>query len=217
MNETQLNQIQTYAYQQLAQDQSGHGTDHIQRVVALAKKILATEPEANARLVEATALLHDSYDDKLFADQAAAKQNTRDFLTKLGLTDTEIGQIFYIIDNMSWSKGLDDAKPLDLNGQIVQDADRLDAIGAIATTRALAYGFAHDRMLYDPTIAPRDPQSKTAYRDARENTTINHFYEKLLKVKDQLNTQAARDLAESRHQFMVDFLNQFKAEWDLKR
>lgn len=217
---TELTEITHYMQQALAQDNSGHSVDHINRVVALANRILLNEPSADAFVVRAAALLHDVYDDKLFnteAEALEAKANLIQFLQHLEITQDTIDHIIAIIDNMSWSKSLEgQAKPLDINGQIVQDADRLEAVGAIAVTRAITYGAVKNRILYDPNIAPRIAKNKAQYRND-DSTTINHFYEKLLLIKDRLNTETARQIAVSRHQFMLDFLEQFKAEWDLSK
>ena len=217
---SQLIQITHYMQQALAADQSGHSVDHIERVVALANKILAQEPTADPFIVQAAALLHDVYDDKLFhtpTEVIVAKNTLADFLTTIAVSPDTQAQIFHIIDNMSWSKHLDGkAAPLDINGQIVQDADRLEAIGAIAIARTITYGAVKNRVLYDPAIPPRTIHDKTQYRQT-DGTTINHFYEKLLHIKAHLNTDTARQIAETRHQFMLDFLDQFKAEWELTK
>jgi len=215
---TELTEITHYMQQALDQDNSGHSVDHINRVVALANRILLNEPSADAFVVRAAALLHDVYDDKLFnteAEALEAKVNLIQFLQHLEITQDTIDHIIAIIDNMSWSKSLEgQAKPLDINGQIVQDADRLEAMGAIAITRAITYGAVKNRVLYDPSIAPRTAKNKAEYRND-DSTTINHFYEKLLLIKDRLNTETAHQIATSRQQFMLDFLEQFKSEWDL--
>lgn len=216
----QLTQIAQYMKNALGADQSGHSVDHIERVVALANKILSHEPTADPFIVQAAALLHDVYDDKLFdtpAQVAAAKADLGDFLITIAVSPTNSAKIFQIIDNMSWSKTLDGrAEKLDINGQIVQDADRLEAVGAIAIARTITYGVTKNRILYDPQMPPRTVQSKAEYRQSN-STTINHFYEKLLLIKDHLNTETAREIAESRHQFMLNFLDQFKAEWELTK
>ncbi|ORI62565.1 HD domain-containing protein, partial [Leuconostoc mesenteroides] len=200
-------------------DNTGHSIDHINRVLALANKILAHEKKADAFVVRAAALLHDVYDDKLYDSQEdilAAKNNMISFLLSIGVHPEMIEEITYIIDNMSWSKLLEGTQDLNINGQIVQDADRLEAIGAIAITRAITYGAVKNRVLYDPEIQPHLPQNKTDYRN-QKSTTINHFYEKLLLIQDKLNTDTARKISESRQQFMLSFLAQFKAEWELER
>ncbi|MCT8385132.1 HD domain-containing protein [Leuconostoc mesenteroides] len=215
----QLEMINRYMKDTLTKDNTGHSIDHINRVLALANKILAHEKKADAFVVRAAALLHDVYDDKLYDSQEdilAAKNNMISFLLSIGVHPEMIEEITYIIDNMSWSKSLEGAQELNINGQIVQDADRLEAMGAIAITRAITYGAVKNRVLYDPEIQPHLPQNKTDYRN-QKSTTINHFYEKLLLIQDKLNTDTARTISESRQQFMLSFLAQFKAEWELER
>ncbi|MDI6649703.1 HD domain-containing protein [Leuconostoc suionicum] len=215
----QLEMINRYMKDALAKDNTGHSIDHINRVLALANKILAHEKNADAFVVRAAALLHDVYDDKLYDSQEdilAAKNNMISFLQSIGVHPEMIEEITYIIDNMSWSKSLEGAQALNINGKIVQDADRLEAMGAIAITRAITYGAVKNRVLYDPEIQPHSPQNKTDYRN-QKSTTINHFYEKLLLIQDKLNTDTARKISESRQQFMLSFLAQFKAEWELER
>ncbi|MDC2805963.1 HD domain-containing protein [Leuconostoc suionicum] len=215
----QLEMINRYMKDALAKDNTGHSIDHINRVLALANKILAHEKNAVAFVVRAAALLHDVYDDKLYDSQEdilAAKNNMISFLLSIGVHPEMIEEITYIIDNMSWSKSLEGAQELNINGQIVQDADRLEAMGAIAITRAITYGTVKNRVLYDPEIQPNSPRNKTDYRN-QKSTTINHFYEKLLLIQDKLNTDTARKVSESRQQFMLSFLAQFKAEWELER
>ena len=215
----QLEMINRYMKDALTKDNTGHSIDHINRVLALANKILAHEKKADAFVVRAAALLHDVYDDKLYDSQEdilAAKNNMISFLLSIGVHPEMIEEITYIIDNMSWSKSLEGTQELNINGQIVQDADRLEAMGAIAITRAITYGAVKNRVLYDPEIRPHLPQNKTDYRN-QKSTTINHFYEKLLLIQDKLNTDTARKISESRQQFMLSFLAQFKAEWELER
>ncbi|ORI39261.1 HD domain-containing protein [Leuconostoc mesenteroides] len=215
----QLEMINRYMKDALTKDNTGHSIDHINRVLALANKILAHEKKADAFVVRAAALLHDVYDDKLYDSQEdilAAKNNMISFLLSIGVHPEMIEEITYIIDNMSWSKLLEGTQDLNINGQIVQDADRFEAIGAIAITRAITYGAVKNRVLYDPEIQPHLPQNKTDYRN-QKSTTINHFYEKLLLIQDKLNTDTARKISESRQQFMLSFLAQFKAEWELER
>lgn len=215
----QLEMINRYMKDALAKDNTGHSIDHINRVLALANKIMAHEKNADAFVVRAAALLHDVYDDKLYDSQEdilAAKNNMISFLLSIGVHPEMIEEITYIIDNMSWSKSLEGAQALNINGKIVQDADRLETMGAIAITRAITYGAVKNRVLYDPEIQPHSPQNKTDYRN-QKSTTINHFYEKLLLIQDKLNTDTARKISESRQQFMLSFLAQFKAEWELER
>lgn len=214
-----LSQIAAFTEDALSADDTGHGFDHIRRVVGHAKRILATEPTADAFITLSAAYLHDTYDDKLFTDTTAAKQRVRQFLTDLSVDSATQTAIFTIIDNMSWSKQVvqKTAQPLDINGQIVQDADRLEAVGAIAIARTITYGAVKNRALYDPSLSPLDMDNIADYRDGSKTTTINHLPEKLFKIKDYLNTNAAKELAQNRHDFTVAFWEQFVGEWQEER
>ena len=133
------------------------------------------------------------------------------------LTNEQIQAIMDIISNMSFADTLGDARPtLSREGQIVQDADWLDGLGSIGITRAVYYGGSHGERIYDPLIKPREHMNREEYRTERDETVINHFYEKLLKIKDMLNTETARKIAAHRQQIMEDFLNEFFLEWDAK-
>ena len=138
-----------------------------------------------------------------------AEEELEDFLRRIDLTNEQIQAIMDIISNMSFADTLGDARPtLSREGQIVQDADWLDGLGSIGITRAVYYG--------DPLIRPREHMNREEYRTERDETVINHFYEKLLKIKDMLNTETARKIAAHRQQIMEDFLNEFFLEWDAK-
>lgn len=214
LQEQQLRQITQYMQERLGQDHSGHGGDHIGRVVTLAGHILKTEPEADEFITLAAATLHDTYDDKLFADPLEAKQQVQRFLTEIKLSDDQQLKIFQIIDNMSWSKQrFDNPEPLDITGQIVQDADRLEAIGAISVARVIQYGVKKGHPLYDPEVTPRDLKTKADYRSDKGETVINHFYEKLFLLKDYMNTVEGKRIANKRDQIMQDFVVAFEAEW----
>jgi uncharacterized protein len=205
-----LEKIVAYAKDIHELNGDGHGFDHIQRVANLARQILQDYPEANSDIVLAAAYLHDTYDEKLVANVENAKQLTIDLLEDLAFPWP--GEVITIIDNMSFSSNLTTQQTLTLEGQIVQDADRLDAIGAMGIVRALQYGFKKGRQVYNPAIAPAHFQDKATYH-ANEGTTINHFYEKLFLIKDQLNTAAARRLAVPRDQLMHDFVTQYEREY----
>ncbi|WP_179394096.1 HD domain-containing protein [Lacticaseibacillus absianus] len=196
----------------LAADASGHSLDHIQRVVATTRTLLAQTPEADARVAVAAAMLHDTYDDKLVADVPAAKAATQAAMTAAGLRATEQTAILTIIDHMSFKHSLAGHQVLSLEGQLVQDADRLDAIGAIGIARTMMYGGAHASKLYDPALPPRTALTAATYRN-EESTIINHFHEKLLTLAAQMNTPAAKRIAAHRQQVMLDFLAEFTAEW----
>lgn len=216
---TTLTAIAQFTQEVLSTDKTGHGYDHIKRVVAHAQRILANEPSADAFIVLSAAYLHDTYDDKLFPDVAQAKNRVADFLTQQAVSPTQQAAIFNIIDNMSWSKQQvsKTAQTLDLNGQIVQDADRLEAVGAIAIVRTIIYGTVHDRQLYNPDLPPLSMDNMIDYRDGSKTTTINHIPEKLLHIQDHLNTTTAKELAKDRHDFTEAFYQQFIAEWHGER
>jgi uncharacterized protein len=211
ITETQLTAIRTYARQKLAQDHSGHGSDHLERVNRLARRLAQAE-QANLNLTLAAAWLHDVIDDKLMVDPEQAHHDLADQLSELGVLTADQTAIFDIIDHMSFSKSLNGAQKLSLEGQIVQDADRLDAIGAIGIARALYYSGHVGEKIYDPAIAPREHLTKEQYRQ-QPGTAINHFYEKLFKLADMMNTPAAKALAKRRTDVMRAFVDQFKAEW----
>lgn len=215
--QAQLAAIADFTNEVLGGDKSGHDMSHIHRVVQSAKVILATEPNANPFVVIAAATLHDTYDDKLFADVPAAKAKVAAMLTANAVDQATQTAIFYIIDNMSWSKTMNgEGLPLDISGQIVQDADRLDAIGAMSIARVFIFGGGHGHIMYDPAIKPRTSMSKAEYRRDDEGTMINHFYEKLLLLVDHLNTDKAKTIGAHRQQIMLDYLAAFKEEWDGK-
>ncbi|WP_311407717.1 HD domain-containing protein [Liquorilactobacillus uvarum] len=210
----QLKKVRAFSYAKMYKDTTGHGFDHIQRVVKMSIRLL--EQESADRLITlSAAYLHDVADDKLIDDQQSAQTEIIVFLQKNAFTNKQIKKIIFIIQNLSFSKTLEQSKPdLPPEGRIVQDADRLDAIGAIGITRAIYYGGAHAEKIYDPSLKPRQTMSKIEYRNLHQETIINHFYEKLLKVKDMLNTQAAKQIAEKRQQIMLSFLDNFKEEWN---
>lgn len=215
--EEKIQAIQQYSYDKMSNDTTGHNFDHIQRVVKTAKRILKTEP-ADQLITLAAAYLHDVADDKLVSDPEKLETEIKSFLSKIDFSSEQIEEIIYITHNLSFSKSLSTNPPkLSLAGQIVQDADRLDAIGAIGITRAIYYGGANSETIYDPKIQPRQKMDKKEYRDLSNETIINHFYEKLLKLTDMMNTPTAKKIAEQRHQYMLDFLDEFKVEWDSKK
>jgi len=213
-----LQSVHDFARGKMRDDETGHGFDHIQRGVGLANNLLTAYPEADRLLTVTAAYLHDVIDEKLVTDTQAASAEVRTFLSAQGFTAAQQDTIFLIMDNMSFHKTLDGtAKPLPLEGQIVQDADRLDAIGAIGIARAIYFGGHFGEKIYDPAVAPRTTLTHAEYRNLNNETIINHFYEKLLTLKDLMNTDAAKALAEQRQTVMLDFLAEFKAEWRAER
>ena len=193
-------------------DGSGHDYFHSVRVHDVAVTIQATEG-GDLDVIRLAALLHDADDRKLF--DSADHDNARCFMGDNGIPDDVQERVVHVISQISF-KGKDSVVPDSLEGKIVQDADRLDAIGAIGIGRAFAYGGSRSRPMHVPGQGFLEDMDADTYY-SHENTTINHFYEKLLLLKDMMNTPAARDMAEGRHRFMESFLEEFYAEWDGQR
>ncbi|WP_304651861.1 HD domain-containing protein [uncultured Ligilactobacillus sp.] len=213
MDQTQqLTQLHTYTYEKLSHDHTGHDMAHIERVVKMART-LNKKLGGNSFVVQAAALLHDVIDEKLFTDIDQAKASVIAQMQALRVSQSDQDHIMEIISKMSFSHSLAGKQELSLEGQIVQDADWLDAIGAIGIARAIYYGARHEEKLYDPAMPPRKKLDKTAYRDLSNETIINHFYEKLFKIKDMLNTAEAKAIAKERHELMVAYVTAFKADW----
>jgi uncharacterized protein len=193
---------------------SGHDWAHIRRVWHVARALAQQTPQADPLVTELGALLHDVADWKFHnGDEEAGPRAARQWLESQQAEEAVIQRVEAIIREISF-KGLGVATPMStVEGELVQDADRLDAIGAIGVARAFAYGGHKGRPLHDPAVPPIQHDSFESYK---QNTapTINHFYEKLLHLRERLNTPAARRVAEERHQFMERFLEQFLREWD---
>jgi uncharacterized protein len=193
--------------------EGGHDWWHIHRVLETSKTI-AVKENADIIICELGALLHDIADPKFHdGDEKKGSRIAREFLVAQRVPDLQIAAVLNIIENISFSKGNDNniAKSLEL--QVVQDADRLDAMGAIGIARAFNYGGFKNRLMYDPSSPPKKYSSSSEYRNSTA-PTINHFHEKLLLLKDLMNTQSGREMAEKRHEFMVLFLEHFHGEWD---
>jgi uncharacterized protein len=206
-----------YIEQKFTGEASGHDWWHIYRVWKMAQHLCQMEPAANQEIVELAALLHDIADWKFNnGDDTAGPKAARVWLEQNHLPETSITSICDIIENMSFKGAKVAAKSLSLEGQLVQDADRLDAIGAIGIARTFAYGGHAGRSMYNPNQKPHLHQTSDAYKH-NTGPTINHFYEKLLLLKDRLNTDAAKQIAQHRHQVMELFLTEFYAEWDGKK
>ncbi|AMV68703.1 HD domain protein [Pediococcus damnosus] len=207
-----LKTVDKFVYSKLSDDKTGHDYAHIQRVVKMAQRLAQGSAQGRLFVVLVSAELHDVIDEKIVADQTKAENEVRSFLEAHQVFQADIDAIFAIITHMSFSKNLEHHYQLTLEGQIVQDADRLDAIGAIGIGRAFYYGGAHGHIMYDPKIAPRQKMTHDEYR--QNETVINHFYEKLLKLADLMNTSAAKQAAQHRTAVLEDFLQEFKAEWN---
>ena len=193
-----IEQAIEFAKQIFAGDGSGHDFDHTMRVYRMAVRI-AAEEGADQEIVAMAALLHDVDDRKLSPQTCENKDRAVGFLRENGMEEGKIAQIVRVISQISFSAG--NGRPDSLEGMCVQDADRLDAIGAIGIGRAFAFGGSRDRRMHDP-------------EGMDQTTTIQHFYDKLLLLKDRMNTAAGRMLAQQRDQFLRIFLDEFYAEWD---
>jgi uncharacterized protein len=202
-----------YVQQLLATDKSGHDWFHIDRVVRTALKIADTEG-GNRFLIELAALFHDLADWKLHPDPDASLQLIRDWLAEAGVEPVIADEVVFIASHVSYKGGTNTVRMRTLEGWIVQDADMLDGVGAIGIARTFAYGSSIGRPMYDPEVPPRIGVDFGTYRaHMDENTTINYFYEKLLLVRDRVNTPTARRMAAHMHAFMELFLQEFYAQW----
>ena len=200
----------------LAQAEGGHDWFHIERVYKNALLIAASE-NCDLEIVQLGALLHDIADSKFHdGDETIGPRTARTFLESEKVLPTTIDHVIAIIENISFKGGRVERKFSSIELDIVQDADRLDAIGAIGIARTFNYGGFKNRTLYNPEIAPNLSMSKEEYKN-NEAPTINHFYEKLLLLKDKMNTQTGKQIAQDRHRYMEDFLKQFYAEWEGKK
>ena len=205
-----IERAQTYVREMFENEYSGHDYFHTLRVFKLATRIAESEG-AEVETVQLAALLHDVDDRKISPDTYESQANARNFLASCGVEGERTEQICQIIREISF--GASNGAPTTLEGCCVQDADRLDAIGAIGIARAFAYGGNHGRHMYHPDIKPNLNMTKEEYIKS-ESTTINHFYEKLLKLASLMNTKTAADIAALRESYMKDFLSEFMAEWD---
>ena len=188
---------------------SGHDHFHTLRVYKMAKRI-AIEENANLEIVSLAALLHDVDDIKLSPNTHKNKANARKFLLDNNVKEIEL--ICEIIGEISY-KGIDTTTGKTLESRIVQDADRLDAIGAIGIARAFAYGGNHNRVIYDPEVLPSLNMNESEYRN-HVSTTVNHFYEKLFNLKDLMNTKTGKEIALEREKYMKDYIDRFINEWE---
>ncbi|GAO42601.1 HD domain-containing protein [Flavihumibacter petaseus] len=212
---TVINNTVSFVRQTLENAEAGHDWFHTERVWKTARTMAENE-YADQLVIELAALLHDIADAKFYdGDESIGPRIAGDFLVTQGVPAATIEKIRFIIEHISFKGGKSTTphRPIELD--IIQDADRLDAIGAIGIARAFHYGGFKNRKLYDPSVPPADYADATAYRNS-DAPTINHFYEKLLLLKDKMNTATGRAMAQERHQFMEQFLNQFYREWEGK-
>lgn len=204
-----------FVKKELQHAEAGHDWSHIERVWKLAKKIVAREP-GDPFIVSLGALLHDIADAKFHGgDETLGSEKAAHFLESLQVHPNIVTHIKNIIAHISFKGGHEKELFRSPEFDIIQDADRLDAMGAIGIARAFHYGGFKNRAIYDPRIPPQRNMSKTAYRKSAA-PTINHFYEKLLLLQSRMNTPTGRLLATERHEFMLNYLKQFYNEWNIE-
>lgn len=195
--------------------EAGHDWFHIERVWKLSKKI-AEKEGGNLEVIELSALLHDIADPKFHnGDETLALKISKDFLEEIHVEGELIEQVLFVIKNISFKNRAEAPENPPLELQIVQDADRLDAIGAIGIARTFNFGGFKNNLMYHPEIKPNLGMNKEEYKKSN-GTTINHFYEKLLLLKDLMNTETAKKIASERHNFMLQFLDEFYKEWNVE-
>ena len=204
-----------YVKQIFANDCSGHDSHHTMRVYRLAVQI-AKQENADMLIVQLAALLHDVDDVKISPETYATKKNAVDFMESNGVDNKIIEAVCNIIEEVSFA-GTDSVVPNTLEGKCVQDADRLDEMGAIGIARAFAYGGSKGRKVYNPDIKLLLNMYKTDYHQNHNSTSINHFYEKLLLLKDMMNTEITKKMAGYRQAVMEEYLEEFVAEWEGER
>ncbi len=210
MNESIIKNAYSYVEKMFENDFSGHDCFHTYRVCRTAK-IIAENEEANVIIVQLAALLHDVDDIKLSPGTYANKERAKAFLIENGVDESTIQNICEIISEVSFA-GKDSIIPKTIEGKCVQDADRLDALGAIGIARAFAYGGNRGRIIYNPEIKPKIGMGRDEYNNS-SSTTVNHFYEKLFWLKDMMNTDSGKKIAEERECYMKEYISRFMDEW----
>ncbi|MDL2341914.1 MAG: HD domain-containing protein [Patescibacteria group bacterium] len=206
-----------YIKVKFSEENTGHDWWHMFRVWQLSKTIAASEPDADLFTVELGALVHDIEDWKFHdGNEEVGPQAARKWLQSLEVEESVIDNVCDIIRTVSFKGAGVASNMATIEGKIIHDADKLDAIGAIGIARTFAYGATHHRPMYDPDIKPQFHDSFDTYK-AGDAPTINHFYEKLLLLKDRMYTDTAKKLAQARHDYMATFLDEFYGEWDGKR
>lgn len=204
-----LSKVEDRVKERLKEEKTGHDWFHIERVTTTAKQI-ACQEKADIFIVQLAALVHDLIDEKVVKDEEAAKKELEKWFAELGVSQNDRQHVMEIIQTISF-KGGNGPRLSSLEAKVVQDADRLDAIGAIGIARCFTYAGSKGHVIDDPSVPVRKQMTLAEYRNA-PSTAINHFYEKLLKLKEQMNTQAGKEEAERRHLFMEQFLQEFYRE-----
>ena len=212
-NQNLLNETIAFVKKELENAEGGHDWFHIERVYKNAV-LIANGETCDILIVQLGALLHDIADSKFHdGDETIGPKKAKLFLESKHVPENTIEHVINIIENISFKGGHETKKFSSLELDIVQDADRLDAIGAIGIARTFNYGGFKNRAIYNPEIKPNLNMSKEEYKNS-DAPTINHFYEKLLLLKDRMNTKTGKEIAAQRHEFMEQFLTQFYAEWN---
>ena len=206
-----INKTRAFVKDKLQNEGSGHDWFHIERVYNLATYLCKKE-NGDEFIIKMAVLLHD-IDDWKFSNN---NNTTKDFLQSLNIDTSSYNKIMNIINTISYKGGIENSAQHDIEGKIVQDADRLDAMGAIGIARTFTYGGNKNRLIYNPSIKPKEFNSLEEVKNSN-NHTINHFYEKLLKLKNLMNTDTAKQIAEERHKFMELFLDEFYYEWNFNK
>ncbi|MCH3904884.1 MAG: HD domain-containing protein [Lactobacillus sp.] len=215
-----LQAIIDFVQTQLKNETTGHDFYHGQRVAKLGVKLyLSDNPAAHADsrvcdIIRAGGLLHDTIDEKICPNPDQVVAQIKKLLPMAGFTELETDDIIFSIQHLSFSQNIEHHYQLPLTGQYIQDADRIEALGAIGIARAFTYGGRHHNPIYDPKIKPVELVSHDQYRQHQE-TTINHFYEKLLKLPALMNTTGGKKLGNARADYMRGFLDEFKSEWNV--
>jgi len=208
-----IKQTASYVKNILKKDSTGHDWWHTYRVWKMALKIAKKEKNVDLFVIQLAALLHDIADWKFNGgDMSIGLELAKRWLEKLKVDEKTISKVCEIIENISFKGAYVKSKPISKEAMIVQDADRLDAIGAIGIARCFATGAKLNRELYNPKIKPKLHKTFEEYKNSK-SSSINHFYEKLLLLKDLMNTKTGKEIAKSRHEFMEQFLDRFFSEW----
>ncbi|MCK5781385.1 MAG: HD domain-containing protein [Flavobacteriales bacterium] len=208
-----LDKTRDYIKAELSGDGTGHDWWHIHRVTKVAMQIGVKE-KADLFIVELGAMLHDLGDFKFHdGDISIGPKMVTKWLNKVGADSVTIDKVVTIVEEISYKGAGVDTPMSTLEGTVVQDADRLDAIGAMGIARTFAYGGSKGREIHNPDVQPENHDNFEAYKNSK-GPTINHFYEKLLLLKDRMNTNTAQQMAENRHVFMLEYLDEFHKEWE---
>ncbi len=205
--------VEEYVKQKCINDSSGHDWWHIKRVEKNAMLINKDE-KANEFVIKMIVYMHDLYDHKFYSGDSSAelKKTLRKLKIYESILEDDINNIIYSCVNLGFSSNFDNKKELSKEGQIAQDADRLDAMGAIGIARTFAYGGKKGKLIYNPNVDNNITQKE--YKKNGSNTSLDHFYDKLLKIKDSMNTVTAKNIANKRHEYIENFLDEFLNEWN---